>query len=190
MESFRKRLLATTIDEQAETKPTQRFAVISQGLDLSNGLRDISIKDLAQAVNFMCWWIESIIGPAHSDSPETVAYMGGNDVRYLIFFLACQKTGYQVRKHATQTENRTAGLTLIGLLAFYQELRRSVCSSTERDKLHKVLLRRGASRTSTGDTGTCSEIGHLPGPDPEHNPQRREWSTPLPIYQVLCRCRG
>ncbi|KAI2717518.1 hypothetical protein CBS147332_4398 [Penicillium roqueforti] len=105
MESFRKRLLATTIDEQAETKPTQRFAVISQGLDLSNGLRDISIKDLAQAVNFMCWWIESIIGPAHSDSPETVAYMGGNDVRYLIFFLACQKTGYQAFLPSTRNSD-------------------------------------------------------------------------------------
>lgn len=96
MESYQKRLLARTVDNRAETNPSQRFAVIPQGSEISNGFQTISIKDLAQAVNSMCWWIESVIGPAQF--PETLAYMGSNDVRYFIFMLACQKTGYQVRK--------------------------------------------------------------------------------------------
>ncbi|KAL2696913.1 hypothetical protein AAEP93_002208 [Penicillium crustosum] len=93
MESHQKRLLARTVDDRAETNPNQRFAVIPEGLEISNGFQIISIKDLARSVNFMCWWIESIIGPAQF--PETLAYMGSNDVRYFIFMLACQKTGYQ-----------------------------------------------------------------------------------------------
>ena len=188
MASYQKRLLATAVDEQAKANPTQRFAVVPQGSEISNGFQDLSIKDLAQAVNFMCWWIESMIGPAQS--PEPLAYMGGNDVRYPIFVLACQKTGYQVRKNAIQTEDRTAGLIFIGLFPFHQELGRSICSSSESDELYQVLLRRGASSTNTGDPRTCSDIKYLPIPDPGHNRQRRAWSTPLPIYQVLCRCRG
>ncbi|KAJ5130112.1 uncharacterized protein N7515_006151 [Penicillium bovifimosum] len=93
MESHVKRLLATTVDSRAAATPSQRFAVIPQGSETSNGFREISIKDLAQAVNAMSWWIESTIGPA--TSRETLAYMGGNDIRYFIFLLACQKTGYQ-----------------------------------------------------------------------------------------------
>ncbi|MBZ6374553.1 MAG: hypothetical protein LBE67_05970 [Kocuria palustris] len=94
MESHRKRLLATTVDDRAETNPNQRFAVIPQGSEIGHGFQDLSIKDLARAVNSMCWWIESTIGQAQS--PETLAYMGSNDVRYFMFMLACQKTGYQV----------------------------------------------------------------------------------------------
>lgn len=96
MESHQKRLLARTVDDRAETNPNQRFAIIPQGSEINNGFQDLSIKDLARAVNFMCWWVESTIGQAQF--PETLAYTGSNDVRYFIFMLACQKTGYQVRK--------------------------------------------------------------------------------------------
>ncbi|KAJ5834349.1 hypothetical protein N7447_000375 [Penicillium robsamsonii] len=103
MESHRKRLLATTVDDRAETNPNQRFAVIPQGLEISDGFQDLSIKDLARAVNFICWWIESSIGP--TQYPETLAYMGRNDARYFIFMLACQKTGYQAFLPSTRNSD-------------------------------------------------------------------------------------
>lgn len=103
MESHRKRLLARTVDERAKTTPNDRFAVIAQGPELSDGFQTLSMKDVAAAVNALCWWIESTIGPAQSR--ETLAYMGCNDVRYFLFMLACQKTGYQVRS-TTPTESR------------------------------------------------------------------------------------
>lgn len=96
MESLHKRLLATTIDDFARKTPDERFAVIPQGSELSNGFQTLLMKDMAQAVNYMSWWIESTVGPAQNR--ETLAYMGCNDIRYFIFMLACQKTGYQVRK--------------------------------------------------------------------------------------------
>ncbi|KAJ5994030.1 hypothetical protein N7451_009754 [Penicillium sp. IBT 35674x] len=91
--SQNKRLLARTVDDIAEKAPDQRFAVIPQGPELTNGFRGLSMKSLAQSVDFMCRWIETTIGLAQSR--ETLAYMGSNDVRYFIFMLACQKTGYQ-----------------------------------------------------------------------------------------------
>ncbi|CAG8130357.1 unnamed protein product [Penicillium salamii] len=93
MDSLQKRLLATTIDDYARTTPDERFAVIPRGSDLSSGFQTILMKDMAAAVNSMCWWIESMIGPAQYR--ETLAYLGNNDLRYFIFMIACQKTGYQ-----------------------------------------------------------------------------------------------
>lgn len=90
-----KRLLAKTVDHVAEHGPDRLFAVIPQGPELTDGFQNMSMRDLAQAVNSMCWWIENTLGASHSQ--ETLAYMGSNDVRYCIFHLACQKTGYQVR---------------------------------------------------------------------------------------------
>lgn len=139
-----KRLLATTVDDHAKHNPSNVFAVIPQGAEVSHGFRSLSMKDLAQAVNGMCWWVEETIGSAQS--PETLAYMGGNDVRYFIFMLACQKTGYQVRtKIAEVLIWRLAKLFFTGFLAFDQELGRSSSPSTESDELHQVLLQRGAT---------------------------------------------
>lgn len=96
------RQLATTIDESAEKNPSQRFAVIPHENEVKNEYQELSMKDLAQAVNFMCWWIEDTIGQAQSR--ETLAYMGANDVRYFVFMIACQKTGYQVRETGVISE--------------------------------------------------------------------------------------
>jgi acyl-coenzyme A synthetase/AMP-(fatty) acid ligase len=93
--TLQKRLLATTVDDHAKYNSSNVFAVIPQGSEVSHGFRSLTMKDLAQAVNGMCWWIEETIGKPQS--PEVLAYMGSNDVRYFVFMLACQKTGYQVR---------------------------------------------------------------------------------------------
>lgn len=106
MAQFQKRLFAQIVDHAAETDPLRRFAVIPRGPEVSDGFRDFLMKDMAKAVNSMCWWIESTIGPAQSR--ETLAYLGANDIRYGIFLLACQKTGYQVRK-----TNRLQGISRI-----------------------------------------------------------------------------
>jgi acyl-CoA synthetase (AMP-forming)/AMP-acid ligase II len=92
--SFEKRLLAKAVDHAAEHDPERLFAVVPRGSELSDGFLNMTMKDLARAVNFMCWWIENTVGP--KTRQETLAYMGNNDVRYLFFTLACQKTGYQV----------------------------------------------------------------------------------------------
>lgn len=92
---LRKRLLTTEVDAIAEQDPGRRFCVMPKGSELSDGLREVSIQDLARGINSMCWWIEAQAGRGQASRP-TVAYMGANDIRYFIFIVACQKTGYKV----------------------------------------------------------------------------------------------
>ncbi|KAB8226591.1 hypothetical protein BDV33DRAFT_197585 [Aspergillus novoparasiticus] len=87
------RLLTNVVDEVAQFNPQKRVGVIPNNLEPSQGFRDVSFGDLARAVNALSWWIEKQIGKAENN--ETVAYMGRNDILYLIFILACNKTGYK-----------------------------------------------------------------------------------------------
>jgi len=96
MDPKKNRLLVKTVDDAAETEPKRLFAKVPQGTELSDGFLNITMEGLARAVNCMAWWIEGIIGKGKNQ--ETLAYMAKNDVRYCIFFLACQKIGYQVRR--------------------------------------------------------------------------------------------
>ena len=89
------RLLTNVVDEVAQFNPEKKLGVIPNNLEVSQGFRDVSFADLAHAVNALSWWIEEQIGKAQNK--ETVAYMGRNDILYLIFILACNKTGYKVR---------------------------------------------------------------------------------------------
>ncbi|PWY92969.1 acetyl-CoA synthetase-like protein [Aspergillus sclerotioniger CBS 115572] len=91
---LRKRLLTTEVDAIAEQDPGRRFCVMPKGSELSDGLREVSIQDLARGINFMSWWIDAQAGKGQS-SQSTVAYMGANDIRYFIFIIACHKTGYK-----------------------------------------------------------------------------------------------
>lgn len=86
--------MPTTVDIAAQNEPDRVFAVIPRGSELSDGFQNLTMKELARAVDCMAWWIESTIG--QGKPRETLAYMASNDVRYCIFLLACQKTGHQV----------------------------------------------------------------------------------------------
>lgn len=158
-----KKVLAPTVDEYAETLPTQRYALHARGPEVSDGFQEITFKDLARAVNYMSWWIESAIGPAQSF--ETLAYMGSDDIRYFVFMLACQKTGYQVKEDRYQMV-KISWLTClsIALLSFCQELGRRPCSSAGRNALQQVLFHRRASDTRVEYSGTCSWFGPLFAP--------------------------
>lgn len=88
-----KRLLAQTVDHAAQHDPGTVFAVVSKGSELSDGFLTLTMEGMSRAVNAMCWWIEQRVGA--SQPRQTLAYMGGNDARYCIFLLACQKTGHR-----------------------------------------------------------------------------------------------
>ncbi|XHF98585.1 hypothetical protein AWENTII_002133 [Aspergillus wentii] len=55
---------------------------------------DLSVQKLAHAINYMSWWIEKEFGKSDTFN-ETVAYLGANDVRYLVIVIACNKTGHK-----------------------------------------------------------------------------------------------
>lgn len=86
----RQRLLPTILDGLATSSPTKELGVIP----MDDGFKPITARDLSDSVNAMAWWIEEHIGKI--DQPETIAFMAATDIRYLVFVLACHKTGYKV----------------------------------------------------------------------------------------------
>lgn len=89
------RTMAHAIDELAEKDPGRRVCRMPESPDNPRVFFDLGIKQLAHAINYMSWWIEKEFGKGDSYS-ETVAYLGANDVRYLVMVVACNKTGYKV----------------------------------------------------------------------------------------------
>lgn len=90
---YGERLLPQVIDAYAKSDPERIYAMVPRSADVTQGFRKITMKELANAVNRIAWWIDREIG--HSDNFETLAYMGATDIRYGIFFFAAIKTGYK-----------------------------------------------------------------------------------------------
>lgn len=92
--SLGQRLLVNAVDELASSNPTQSLGIVPNGSDIKDGFHNVTAKGISDAVNAMSWWIEKAIGKG--TGTDTVAYMGSNDIRYLLFILACHKTGHKV----------------------------------------------------------------------------------------------
>ena len=88
------RLLPQVLDDLARNDRDQVYASFPRSSDLSGGFRDVSVLEMARAVNKVAYWLDGVIG--RSTSFETVAYMGPFDLRYAIVFLAAVKCGYKV----------------------------------------------------------------------------------------------
>ncbi|GLA21562.1 putative NRPS-like protein biosynthetic cluster [Aspergillus niger] len=120
-----RRLLASLVDQISGTNPTRVFAVIPKGASVSDGFCPFTVGELAQAVNYTARWIEDILG--RPSRRETLAYMATNDVRYFIFVLACNKTGYRAFLPST----RNSSEAFIHLLNA-THCRKFVCSPEKR----------------------------------------------------------
>lgn len=94
LEDYGQRLLPQIIDTRAKIEPNKLAAAIAKSPDVSQGFREISYSELANAVNYMAWWLEERFGG--KGNFEKIAYLGSNDHRYTVFELACIKSGYVV----------------------------------------------------------------------------------------------
>jgi len=94
---YGKRLIANIIDETAEKDPERTFVAIPRSSDPKDGWRDITYKQFANAVNRLAHRIVETFGEAPPKIFPTIAYIGPNDVRYVILLTAAVKTGYQVK---------------------------------------------------------------------------------------------
>ncbi|RLL93364.1 hypothetical protein CFD26_101118 [Aspergillus turcosus] len=97
------RLLATVVDSLAIECPTRRFCLIPNGTEVHQGFREVTFKDLCRAVNTVSWWMEKHLGS--SIKGETIAYLGSNDIRYIILMLASHKTGCTIFFPSTRLSN-------------------------------------------------------------------------------------
>ena len=113
---YGQRLLPQVVDETSERTPNKLYCLIARSADLTQGFREVTVRDVAAAVNYMAWWIERQIGK--SQEFEAIAYMashmfrdvkdpanltnaaecqGLSDITYIIMELAAVKCGFPVR---------------------------------------------------------------------------------------------
>lgn len=94
---FGSRLLPVVVDEYAATEPDRAFVQVPIGNDAKDGWRPFTFKELSDSVNHMSHWLVEKLGTPLPGSFPTIAYIGPNDVRYLILTITAIKTGYKVR---------------------------------------------------------------------------------------------
>lgn len=91
---FGRRLLPQVVDFYAVTDPERLFGLFAIPVNLSMDFRQVRMREIASAVNYLAWWIKDRIGI--SEQFETVAYLGASDFLYPIFCLAAIKCGFKV----------------------------------------------------------------------------------------------
>lgn len=87
------RLLTQLVDQQAKDQPDRLYCLHPSSQDADCEWRCITFHQVSAAVNRVAWWIDSrLLGRKQ----QILAYIGTNDLRYLVFELACMKTGHAV----------------------------------------------------------------------------------------------
>ncbi|KAF9870587.1 hypothetical protein CkaCkLH20_11893 [Colletotrichum karsti] len=93
--SYGERLVVNVVDQLARKQPDRVWATVSRSpFHLGDGFRDITMRELAQAVDAAAWIIDNKYGK--SKTFDVIAYIGVSDVRYAIFMFAAIKTGHQI----------------------------------------------------------------------------------------------
>lgn len=89
-------LLPRIIEQNAKDDPNGLFARFPTGASYADGFQDVTKAQFATAIDHTASLIESQYGTGVNF--ETLAYIGPNDLRYLIVLIAGIKTGYKVSK--------------------------------------------------------------------------------------------
>lgn len=87
------RLLPSLVDEYANLDPEKLIASFPTSSEIIEW-HEVSYRELSAAVNSLAWFIEKHIGK--SEVFESLGYMGVNDIRYTVVWLAAMKCGYCV----------------------------------------------------------------------------------------------
>lgn len=91
------RMALTLLDERSESDPQSLWVSVPvDGNDMSQGYKDITFKEFANAVNDAALWLVQNL-PASGDDFQSFAYVGPKDLRYPILAMAAGKVGKVVR---------------------------------------------------------------------------------------------
>lgn len=85
--------LPKVVEELAREHPNSTWMTIPNDAELTQGFRDITYRELADAVNGMTRWIGRAIGIGRR-STDIAAYIGINDARYAVAQIGLMKAGY------------------------------------------------------------------------------------------------
>ena len=89
---YGRRLIASRIDELAHQDPNRVWISIPSARPVE-GFRDVTWGEGANAINSAAWWLESKLGYGSGQAP--IAYMGPQDIRYIILLVAAIKTKHK-----------------------------------------------------------------------------------------------
>ncbi|KAI4091535.1 MAG: hypothetical protein LQ339_008106 [Xanthoria mediterranea] len=90
-----KQLLNHIVDGTAATRPSAVYAEVPKSFDsYEPGYQRITYRALANAINGVAWWLHQKLGPGQDH--QTLAYIGPNDLTYVIMILGAVKAGYKM----------------------------------------------------------------------------------------------
>ncbi|EIT81335.1 hypothetical protein BDV35DRAFT_366335 [Aspergillus flavus] len=93
-EEFRgQRLLPHVIDYHAHNEPNRVFNSMPRTQNIADGFRDVDMKTMATAVNFMAWWLDGHFKDVPKEK-KVLAYVGVPDIRYPVLLFAAIKAGW------------------------------------------------------------------------------------------------
>lgn len=93
--SRNKQLLNNIVDGMAKYRPSAIYAEIPRSFDsYHHGYRKVTYGALANAVNGVAWSLKERLG--ESRDHQTLAYIGPNDLGYVVMILGAVKAGYKV----------------------------------------------------------------------------------------------
>ncbi|KAI4089244.1 MAG: hypothetical protein L6R37_008075 [Teloschistes peruensis] len=90
LDSYGRRLLASLVDYHAQNDPHGVWASFPICDDRKAGFRDVTYKELAEAIARAAWWLDQTLD-ASDGTFETFAYSGDKDIRYPILAVAAVK---------------------------------------------------------------------------------------------------
>lgn len=94
---YGRRLVPSTIDEIARSEPHREAFQIPCSDQPTDGWSVVTFRDYANAVNLRAHSIVESCGSPFEDVFPTLAYVGPQDARYLVFLVAAVKAGYKVK---------------------------------------------------------------------------------------------
>ena len=112
-----KRLLPYIVDERARAGYERPFALYPRSKVPGQGFREVTYVQLANAVNRASWWLEAQI-TKDEEKEYPVAYLGPNDLRYIILVLASMKTGRKVSSKSLGEMDKDTEISLDSLSIF------------------------------------------------------------------------
>ena len=90
----KKQLLPNIIDGMAKVRPWAVYAETPKSpVTYEDGYRKITYIAFASAINGVAWMLDTELGKGKH---ETLAYIGPNDLAYVIMILGAVKAGYKV----------------------------------------------------------------------------------------------
>ncbi|KAI2470044.1 acetyl-CoA synthetase-like protein [Annulohypoxylon bovei var. microspora] len=92
---FGRRLPLQIIKERAATEPEREWVSIPRSTNPKDGWEKITYAQFAKAINCIADKIQAFAGIAPPSTFPTIAYIGANDSRYIVFAFAAIKAGYK-----------------------------------------------------------------------------------------------